>query len=131
MAEPFAAPSDVEDLVNVTFDAGETRQCRMVLAAVSAVMRSRLPALDTWIAQGLTDPVLATFCAATKTKDLVDVIEAGNVKSEAHPEHTVTFRDFDESDIDLSDRWLDLLTPSDLRDQSGRAFSIRPGRDDP
>lgn len=128
MAEPYATPEDVATILKVAFDQADTLQCRMVLAAVSASMRSRLPSLDSWIAQGLTDPTLAQFCAITMTLDCVQVVDAGNVKSEQHPEHTIVFRDFgDEGDLEVPDSWIDRLTPHETRSRDGRAFSIRPG----
>lgn len=128
MADPFATPEDVATVLKVAFDEADTLQCRMVLAAVSASMRSRLPSLDSWIAQGLTDPVLAQFCAVTMTRDCVQVVDAGNVKSEQHPEHTIVFRDFtDEDDLEVPDSWIDRLTPHELRRSRGRPISIRPG----
>lgn len=127
MPGPYATPGDVATFLKVKFDPAEEQQCLMVLAAVSAIMRSRLPDLDTWITGGLTDPVLATFCAITMANSCIQVTEVGNVKSETHPEHTIVFRDVAESDVDLTDRWIELLTPHETRTRGGRAFSIRPG----
>jgi hypothetical protein len=127
MAAPHATPGEVATFLKVTFDPAEEQQCLMVLAAVSAIMRSRLPDLDTWIADGLTDPVLVAFCAVTMANGCIQVTEVGNVKSETHPEHTIVFRDVAESDVDLTDRWIELLTPHETRTRGGRAFSIRPG----
>lgn len=127
MADPFAVPADLEVLLKVKFDQAEEAQCLMVLAAVSAAMRSRLPNLDTWITDGSTDEQLAKFCAINITKNFIDVTDAGNVKSEAHPEHTITFKDVDPSDVDVPGSWIDLLTPHQTREARGRAFSIRPG----
>jgi hypothetical protein len=128
VATPYAQPSDVATLLKVTFDAAETTQCEMVLEAVSASMRSRLPDLDAWIAAGLTDPVLAKFCAIAMARQFIDVVDVGNVKSETHPEHTIVFRDITGGEeLDVPDSWIDRLTPYDTRTRGGRAFSIRPG----
>lgn len=127
MGGAYATPGDVATFLKVSFDPAEERQCLMVLAAVSAIMRSRLPDLDTWISGGLTDPVLATFCAVTMANSCIQVTEVGNVKSETHPEHTIVFRDVAESEVDVSERWIELLTPHETRAREGRPFSIRPG----
>lgn len=128
MAAPYATPEDVSTLLKVAFDEADTQQCLLVLAVVSASMRSRLPSLDSWIAQGLTDPILAMGCAFAMTKDCVQIVDAGNVKSETHPEHTIVFRDFtDEDELDVPASWIDRLTPNQLRRSRGRPISIRPG----
>jgi hypothetical protein len=118
----------VKTLLKVEFDEADNLQCTMVLAAVSASMRSRLPSLDTWIADGSTDPVLATFCAVAMTKECIDVVDVGNVKSEQHPEHTIVFRDVtDGAELDVPESWIDRLTPHQLRSSGRRPISIRPG----
>lgn len=126
MATPFATSDDVATLLTVTFDQAEELQCTMILAAISAAMRSRLPDLDTWIADGLTDPVLAKFAACDIAKTYVQVTKTGGVKSETHPEYAVVFQDVTGRGVDLTE-WADLLTPSANRNARGRAFSIHPG----
>lgn len=128
MATPFAAPTDVATLLKVTFDTDETLQCEMVLAAISAAMRAKLPSLDTWIADTSTDPVLAKFAACDIAKDYIQVTKAAGVKSETHPEYAVVFQDFDGATLeDAVDKWIDLLTPAPNRTARDRAFSIHPG----
>lgn len=128
MATPFATPDDVATLLKVTFDTAETLQCEMVLAAISAAMRSRLPDLDSWIDAGRTDPMLATFASCDIAKRYIQVTKVAGVKSETHPEYTVVFQDVTASGLDsaLSD-WIDLLTPASNRTARGGAFSIHPG----
>lgn len=126
MATPFATPTDVATLLKVTFDDAETLQCEMVLAAISAVMRSRLPDLDTWIADDLTDATLAKFVACDVAKQYIQVTKVAGVKSETHPEYTVVFQDVTSAGMDLGD-WIDLLTPASNRSARGKAFSIHPG----
>jgi hypothetical protein len=128
VATPFAEPSDVATLLKVAFDTAETLQCEMVLAAISAAMRSRLPDLDTWIADGGTDVVLAKFAACDIAKSYIHVVKVAGVKSETHPEYTIVFQDVDGAGLDtaVSD-WIDLLTPASNRTARGRAFSIHPG----
>lgn len=128
MATPFATPDDVATLLKVTFDQAEELQCEMVLAAISAAMRSRLPDLDTWIAADLTDGVLAKFAACDIAKQYIQVTKVAGVKSETHPEYTIVFQDVTASGLDsaLAD-WIDLLTPASNRTARGGAFSIHPG----
>jgi hypothetical protein len=128
VATPFATTTDVATLLKVTFDTAEELQCGMVLAAISAAMRSKLPDLDTWIADGLTDPVLANFVACDIAKQYIQVVKTGGVKSEQHPEYTVVFQDITATGVEsvLAD-WIDLLTPASNRRGRSRAFSIHPG----
>lgn len=128
MATPFATPDDVATLLKVTFDTAETAQCEMVLDAISAAMRSTIPQLDTWIADGSTDPILAKFAACDIAKDYIQVTKAAGVKSETHPEYAVVFQDVDGASLeDAVGKWTDLLTPASNRTARGRAFSIHPG----
>ncbi|MGB3443886.1 MAG: hypothetical protein WBA97_34545 [Actinophytocola sp.] len=126
MATPFATTTDVATLLKVTFDSAEELQCEMVLAALSAALRSTLPDLDTWIANGGTDPVLAKFAVCDLAKGYIQVVRTGNIKSEAHPEYQVVFQDVPKGGVDVSD-WIDLLTPASNRSARGKAFSIHPG----
>lgn len=128
MATPFATPDDVATLRKVTFDDAEELQCEMVLAAISAAMRSRMPDLDAWIGAGDTDEVLAKFAACHIAKEYIRVVTVGNVKSETHPEYAVVFQDVDGAGLDAAvDDWIDLLTPASNRNARGKAFSIHPG----
>lgn len=128
MATPFATTIDVATLLKVTFDQAEELQCEMVLAAISAAMRSKMPDLDTWIAAGSTDVVLAKFAACDIAKDYIHVTKVGGVKSETHPEYTIVFQDFDGASLeDAVEKWIGLLTPASNRSARGKAFSIHPG----
>lgn len=128
MATPFAEVSDVATLLKVTFDDAETLQCEMVLAAISAAIRAKIPGLDTWITNGSTDEVLAKFAACDIAKDYIQVTKVGGVKSETHPEYTIVFQDFDGASLeDAVEAWTDLLTPASNRSARGKAFSIHPG----
>lgn len=128
MATPFATPTDVATLLKVTFDSAEELQCEMVLSAISAAMRSRMPTLDTWISDAATDPVLVKFAACDIAKNYIQVTKAAGVKSETHPEYTIVFQDVDGASLDsfVAD-WIDLLTPASNRSARGKAFSIHPG----
>lgn len=126
MATPFATPVDVATLLKVTFDQAENLQCEMVLAALSAAIRSKLPDIDAWISAGSTDPVLAKFAVCDLAKQYIQVVKVGGVKSETHPEYTVVFQDVSVTAVDVTD-WIDLLTPASNRSARGKAFSIHPG----
>lgn len=128
MATPFATPVDVATLLKVTFDQAEDLQCEMVLAAISAAMRSRMPDLDNWIGTAATDPVLAKFAACDIAKNYIQVTKVAGVKSETHPEYTIVFQDVDGASLDsFVSGWIDLLTPASNRSARGKAFSIHPG----
>lgn len=127
MATPFATPVDVATLLKVTFDQADELQCVMVLAAISAALRSRMPDLDTWISDGSTDADLVKFAACHIAKEYIRVTKVAGVKSETHPEYTVTFQDVDGVGLDAAvDDWIGLLTPAS-KSARGRAFSIHPG----
>lgn len=126
--DPFARPEDVRTALNVVFTESQERQCEMLLEGVSAIMRSRLPLLDSWLAQGLVSPVLARDCAIDMARTRIDITRARGLKSEQLPEHTVEFRDVPLTGADVTADWQDLLTPSEHRDSQTRgAWTIRPG----
>lgn len=126
----YADPTDVATRLNVTFDDGETAQCEALLGDVSVLMRARLPQLDTWIADGLTETALAKSIACYLAMQAITVIDAG-VGSEqtSHPEHFVRISTAAQAGVRLSDDHINDLTPDSLRTRRGKAFSIRPGSD--
>lgn len=126
----YATPPDVATRLNVEFDAGETAQCEALLEDVSVLMRARLPLLDQWIADGLTETGLAKSKACYLAMQAITVIDAG-VGSEqtSHPEYFVRISTAAQAGVRLSDDDVNDLTPSSLRTQRGKAFSIRPGSD--
>lgn len=127
MATPYATPDDVAITLNVVFDDGQKAQCTRLLAGVSAIMRSRLPLLDSWLATGKVDQILAQQCAIDMASSRINVTQARGLKSEQHPEYTVVFADGPLSGVDVTDDWRGLLTPPETRDEPQRAFSVRPG----
>jgi hypothetical protein len=126
VATSYATPDDVATLLKVTFSPEDNLQCQMVLDGVSAIFRSRLPSLDTWIATGLVDPALPRFATVQVTKNLIDVTNMNGKSRERVGDYEVTFRDVGASTVDAVDEWLEVLTPALAQ---SRAFSIRPGGD--
>lgn len=127
MATSYADPFDVALRINTEFTGDETSQCEALLEDVSEIMRARLPALDTWIADGKVTAGLAKAVACELARQAITVADTGfGVKQETHPEHSVTFTDAATAGLDLTDRQIDLLTPANLKSR-GRAFNIHPG----
>ncbi|GAA3877851.1 hypothetical protein GCM10022243_48200 [Saccharothrix violaceirubra] len=126
----YALPSDVATRLGLGgsgFDEDEESQALALLEDVSAVMRSRLPLLDTWITAGLVGADTAKAVACWLAMECITVATTGVGKSgETHPEHAVTIRSA--AGLDLSDAQVAQLTPAGARG-SGRPFSIRPGGD--
>lgn len=130
MATSYATAADVATRLNVQFTLGETEQCEGLLRGVSARMRARLPLLDQWIADGLTEPDLALDVAFHMAATAITVADTGpGARTVAHPEHTITISSEAAAGVRLSDADAELLTPSGLRPSRGRPFSIRPGQD--
>ena len=126
----YALPSDVATRLGIGaqgFDADEEAQCQALLEDVSAIMRARLPSLDTWITSALVDPGTAKAVCCWVAMECITVANTGAGKSgETHPEHAVTIRST--AGLSLSDDYADQLTPPSAK-TSGRPFSVRPGGD--
>lgn len=121
----YATSTDVADRLGFDFDDRETRQCDALLEDVSAIMRARLPALDSWITQVLVDAALAKAVCCWVAMGAITVVGTGvGVTSETHPEHAVTISTAAAAGLDLSDAQISQLTPIAT---GGRAFSIHPG----
>jgi hypothetical protein len=109
------------------FDEDEEAQAQALLDDVGAVMRSRLPSLDTWITDALVDPDTAKAVCCWLAMECITVATTGVGKSgETHPEHAVTIRSA--AGLDLTDAQIDQLTPLSAKGR-GRPFSIRPAGD--
>lgn len=126
----YALPSDVAirlGLGNDGFDEDEDAQCQALLEDVSAVMRARLPSLDTWISSALVEAGTAKAVCCWLAMECITVTNTGvGVSGETHPEHAVTIRSA--AGLDLTDAQVDQLTPSSAKGR-GRPFSIRPAGD--
>jgi hypothetical protein len=121
----YAEPGDVSVRLGVDFSPAETSQATALLADVSEIMRARLPELDTWIADGLVTAELARAVACQVAMQAITVAGAGvGIRSETHPEYSVTFTDAATAGLDLTEAQRDLLTP---KRQRNRPFSITPG----
>lgn len=122
----YASTTDVADRLGLDFDEREERQCEALLEDVSAIMRARLPSLDTWITDALTDPAVAkTVCCWIAMGAITAVSTGVGVTSETHPEHAVTISTAAAAGLDLTSDQISLLTP--ISTTGGRAFSIHPG----
>jgi hypothetical protein len=126
----YALPSDVAIRLGLGasgFDEDEEAQATALLEDVSAIMRARLPSLDTWITDLLVDSGTAKAVCCWLAMECITVATTGVGKSgETHPEHAVTIRSA--AGLDLTDAQIDQLTPASAKTR-GRAFSIRPGGD--
>lgn len=126
----YALPSDVAirlGLGATGFDEDDEAQCQALLEDVGGIMRSRLPALDTWISSSLVDSAALKGITCWLAMECITVVTTGVGKSgETHPEHAVTIRSA--AGLDLTDAQIDQLTPPSAK-PAGRPFSIRPAGD--
>lgn len=126
----YALPSDVAirlGLGAAGFDEYEEAQATALLEDVSAIMRARLPSLDTWITDLLVDSGTAKAVCCWLAMECITVANVGvGTSSETHPEHAVTIRSA--AGLDLTDAQIDQLTPPSAKGR-GRPFSIRPAGD--
>lgn len=122
----YASTQDVANRLGFTFDESEELQCQALLEDVSAIMRARLPSLDTWIVGALTDAAVAKAVCCWIAMGAITVVSTGvGVTSETHPEHAVTISTAAAAGLDLTSDQISLLTP--IPTTGGRAFSIHPG----
>lgn len=128
----YAQPSHVATrlgLGDAGFDEAEEAQCQALLEDVSEIMRARLPALDTWIADAKVTATLAKSAACWMAMQCITIANVGvGTESEQHPEHAVTIASAASAGIDLPTYWVDLLTPASEKNSS-RAFTITPAGD--
>jgi hypothetical protein len=126
----WATVKDVATRLNITFTAAETAQAEALLSDVMGIMRLRLPQLEQWVDSGRldVDGVRGVTCElAMRAITVADTgVGTGQV---THPEHTVLITSAAQAGIDLSDRQIELLTPtgSSADEIRGKAFSIHPG----
>lgn len=123
----YATAVDVATSLAVTFTAAETAQADSLLRYVSAIMRKRVPGLETAISSGEIESDLAEGVCVSVVKQAITV--KPGVKSEAHPEYTIVFQDAADAALDLTVSQIELLTPTadDAAHQRGKAFSVHPG----
>ena len=131
MATYYAKAQDVATRLTVAFTDAETTQAEQLIRYVSAIMRKRMADvfanLDAGLAAGTIERDLAeSVCVAVVTQAIT--VKQG-VKSEAHPEYTIVFQDATEAGLDLTDRQIELLTPTgpSADEVRGKAFSVHPG----
>lgn len=122
----FATALNVAARLGTTFTGQETIQAEALLEDVAEEIRSRLPSIDMWIAEGRTRP-------GTARKISVDIVEAYlngsglGVRSRTHPELADQYTDAAAAGLVPSEAQLLQLTPEDARTTVGRPFSIFPG----
>jgi hypothetical protein len=125
----FATAKNVADRLGVEHTAQEVIRTDSLLEDVADEIRSRLPSIDTWIADG-------KVTAGIARKVSVDIVEAYlngsglGVRSRAHPEMTDQYTDAAANGLVPTEEQLSQLTPSEekeeVRRERGRAFSIIP-----
>ena len=125
MGTPFATPSDVAARLNTTFDEGQTQQCTLLLADVSALMRTKSPGLDDRIASGEVDSDLALAVACQIVIRVTSAVDHGGsaVLGETYPEYAYQLAQAASHGLAMTDDEIDLLSGS----PESRAFSIIPG----
>jgi hypothetical protein len=126
MAAPFCTPRQVAEAAGEDpFEGAElemaARQCR----AVSAMIRSRRPLIDTWIADGDLDAELVLEVACQVVSRVLTTLKTGGVgiRSEQHPEYSYELTASAAAGLNLTKAELVLLTPTAGRP---RPFSIHP-----
>ena len=124
----FATALNVANRLGTTFTAEETIQANDLLEDVAEEIRSRLPSIDTWITEGKTSAGLARKISV----DIVEPYLNGSglgVRSRAHPELADQYDESASGGLVPTDDQLTRLTPSELRSDRGKAFSVRPKGD--
>lgn len=121
----FATALNVAIRLGVTFTAEETIRANGLLEDVADEIRSRLPDIDTWIAE-------AKISVGIARKVSVDIVEAYlngsglGVLRRAHPELSDEYTDAAANGLVPTDDQIDRLTPASAKASAGRPFSIRP-----
>lgn len=122
----FATSTNVANRLGTQFTAAEMIQVNDLLEDVAEEIRSRLPQIDTWVAEAKITPGIAR-------KISVDIVEAYlngsglGVLRRSHPELQDEYTDAAANGLVPTDEQLDRLTPADTKAKSTRAFSIIPG----
>lgn len=123
----FAQPIHVTELTTETYAGAAEAQVRALIRSISGRIRARLPNLDTWIADGLVDPVMVQDLVVQVTIRALDALTRGlGVISETHPEYAYRVSEAAAAGVSgiTEDEWR-ALTPQSRRPRG--AFSITPG----
>lgn len=124
----FATSENVANRLGTTFTAQDMIQADGLLEDVAEEIRSRLPYIDLWIAEGRVSAGLARKISV----DIVEPYLNGSglgVRSRTHPELADQYDESASSGLVPTDEQLARLTPVELRSDRGKAFSIRPKGD--
>ena len=123
---PLVTPEQVGVRLGVEYEPGaELDQVTAFCADVSALIRSRRPLIDQWIADGdiSADTVVAVACqVAARAMTSANTGGVG-IRSEQHPEYSYELTSSTAAGLNLSNRELAMLTPPGFRN---RPFSIFP-----
>lgn len=131
MATYYVTAKDVATGLTVEFTAAETARAEQLIRYASAIMRKRLADVGANLDAGLAAGTIERDLAESVCFDVVTqaITVKRGIKSEAHPEYTIVFQDATEAGLDLSDRQIELLTPTgpSADEVRGKAFSVHPG----
>ena len=122
---PLIEPQDVADRLGTEYEGAELVQVERLCTDVSALVRSRRPEVDAWLASGELDfDVLVAVCVQVVARALTSISTGGvGIRSEEHPEYSYELTSSTASGLNISNRELQLITPEARRN---RPFSVQP-----
>ncbi len=122
---PLVTPADVGERLGVTYVDPELTQVTALCRDVSALIRSRRPLIDQWIAEGQIDSDTVVAVAVQIVARALTSISTGGVgvRSEQHPEYSYELTSSTAAGLNIGNRELAMLTPFGFRN---RPFSIFP-----
>ncbi|MCF7548163.1 Gp19/Gp15/Gp42 family protein [Pseudonocardia sp. WMMC193] len=120
---PLVTPDDVSVRLAAAYEGAELQQVQSLCDDVSALIRSRRPQVDEWLATGRLDSATVVAVGVQVVARALTSITTGGVgiRSEQHPEYSYELTSSTASGLNLSNRELAMLTPTDERN---RPFSI-------
>lgn len=123
--DPLVTPTDVGERLGVVYAGTELTQVLGLCRDVSALIRSRRPQIDEWIASGKLDAdAVVAVAVQVVARALTSVTTGGvGIRSEQHPEYSYELTSSTAAGLNLSNRELVMLTPWCYRN---RPFSIFP-----
>lgn len=122
---PLVTPQHVADRLADEYAGAELTQVLALCGDVSALIRSRLPRVDEWLADGSLSPdaVVAVGCQIV-ARALTSIATGGvGVRSETHPEWSFELAASTANGLSLTNREVLTLTPAGA---SKRPFTIYP-----
>ncbi|MEK6440127.1 Gp19/Gp15/Gp42 family protein [Pseudonocardia sp. T1-2H] len=123
---PLVTAEDVAKRLATEYVGVQLMQVDSLCEDVSALIRSRLPKVDEWIADGsLAVDAVVAVAVQVVARALTSVTTGGvGIRSEQHPEYSYELTASTAAGLNLSNRELVTLTPTDA---VKRPFSIQPG----